>query len=43
MELYLKKADQTKLEAYFFFYYPTKEEMVLNALLAGLVPGEGKS
>ena len=32
----LKRLETMVLEDYFYFYYPAKEKLVINALLAGL-------
>lgn len=40
MQLKQGPADQSK-RAYFYFYYPNKEQLVIQALLAGLQIGSG--
>ena len=36
----LQKGGDQAIEAYYYFYYPNKEQLVLNALLAGIQPGD---
>jgi hypothetical protein len=36
----LQKGGDSAIEAYFYFYYPNKEQLVLNALLSGISPGD---